>query len=159
MLVHITKSRKYAQGEYEGSPKTETSIRDVTLTATALKNLLDWKKELTTKLFALGIHLSDDDYIFRSMQDVTKPMLLSYITNSFRTLRERLKLPMNLRFHSFRHTHATLLAEHEVSAKKIQVRLGHASASFTMDRYIHNTEHMQDGVTNMIERISEKYGR
>ena len=52
-----------------------------------------------------------------------------------------------------------LLAEQEISAKKIQARLGHASAAFTMDRYIHHTDEMQDGITDKIDHIGERYGR
>ena len=159
MMVHVTKSRKYADGEYEGAPKTASSIRNVTLTTTALKNLLEWKKILAKSLFSKGIRISDQDYVFRSLRDITQPMTLGSLSHSFFSLKRKLDLPENLRFHSFRHTHATLLAEQEVSAKKIQVRLGHSSAAFTMDHYIHNTDHMQDGITNKIDHIGEKYGR
>lgn len=158
-IIHVTKSRKYARGEYEGAPKTPNSIRNVTLSSVAVKNLLDWKRILTERLFAKGIRLSEDDYIFRSLRDITQPMTLGSLSHVFFSLKRRLNLPDDLRFHSFRHTHATLLAEQEVSAKKIQVRLGHASASFTMDRYIHNTDQMQDGIVEKIDRISKKYGR
>ena len=41
----------------------------------------------------------------------------------------------------------------------LQVRMGHASASFTMDRYVHNTDQMQDGIAEMIDVIGEKCGR
>ncbi|MFC2301688.1 MAG: tyrosine-type recombinase/integrase [Selenomonas artemidis] len=159
MMVHVTKSRKYAGGEYEGAPKTASSIRNVTLTTTALKNLLEWKKILAKSLFARGIRISEHDYVFRSLRDITQPMTLGSLSHSFFSLKRKLELQENLRFHSFRHTHATLLAEQEVSAKKIQVRLGHSSAAFTMDHYIHNTDHMQDGITNKIDHIGEKYGR
>ena len=86
-------------------------------------------------------------------------MTLTAATHIFADLKKRLQLPSDLRFHSFRHTHATLLAEQEISAKKIQVRLGHASASFTMDRYVHNTEQMQEGITEKVVKCEEKYGR
>ena len=86
-------------------------------------------------------------------------MTLTAMTHIFADLKEKLSLPRDLRFHSFRHTHATLLAEQEISAKKIQVRLGHASASFTMDRYVHNTEQMQEGVTERIAQVEGRYER
>ena len=124
-----------------------------------MKNLLEWKKILAKSLFARGIRISEHDYVFRSLRDITQPMTLGSLSHSFFSLKRKLELQENLRFHSFRHTHATLLAEQEVSAKKIQVRLGHSSAAFTMDHYIHNTDHMQDGITNKIDHIGEKYGR
>lgn len=157
--IHVTKSRKRGKKEYEGTPKTPNSIRTVTLADAAMKNLLAWKKVLSEKLLAEGIRLSDADYIFRSLNDITKPMELITLTTVFFQLKKQLGFPSNLRFHSFRHTHATLLAEQEISAKKIQVRLGHASAAFTMDHYIHNTDQMQDGITDKIDIIGERYGR
>ena len=157
--IHVTKSRKRGAQEYEGAPKTQSGIRIVTLTDAAMKNLLAWKKVLAEKLLSMGIRLSDDDYIFRALNDITIPMPLITLTQVFWRLKKQLDLPADIRFHSFRHTHATLLAEQEISAKKIQVRLGHASASFTMDRYVHNTDHMQDGIAEMIDVIGEKYGR
>ena len=157
--IHVTKTRKYADKEYEGVPKTQSGVRTVTLTDAAVKNLLAWKKALTEKLFKKGQRVTEDSYMFRALEHMDRPMPLTTLTRVFCRLKRQLNLPTDIRFHSFRHTHATLLAEQEVSAKKIQVRLGHASASFTMDRYVHNTDQMQDGIAEMIDSIGEKYGR
>jgi site-specific recombinase, phage integrase family len=106
-----------------------------------------WRKKLTESLLRKDIPLTKDDYIFHSLKNETQPMTLTAVTHIFADLKKRLNLPRDLRFHSFQHTQATLLAEQEISAKKIQVRLGHASAAFTMDRYIHNTAQMQDAAS------------
>ena len=158
-LVRVSKARKRAEEEYEGATKTAYSARTVTMSPEAVKNLLAWRKKLVEALLRLGVTLTEDDYIFRSLKDATQPITLTAVTHAFADLKKRLNLPQDLRFHSFRHTHATLLAEQEISAKKIQVRLGHASASFTMDRYIHNTEQMQEGITEKVVKCEEKYGR
>ena len=157
--IRVSKARKRAAEEYEGTTKTAYSARTVTLSPAAVQNLLAWRKKLTEVLLQKGIPLTKDDYIFRSLKDKTQPMTLTAVTHIFADLKKQLNLPRDLRFHSFRHTHATLLAEEEVSAKKIQIRLGHASASFTMDRYVHNTEQMQDGITEKVVKCEEKYGR
>ncbi len=158
-VICVSKARKRAAGEYEGATKTAYSARTVTMSPAAVKNLLVWKKELAKRMLAKGVGFTKEDYIFRSFKDDTKPIRLDTVTHAFADLKKKLGLPQNLRFHSFRHTHATLLAEQEISAKKIQVRLGHASASFTMDRYIHNTEQMQKGITEKVVKCEEKYGR
>ena len=98
-----------------------------------------------------GIRVTKTSYLFRSLKDESQPMTLTALTHIFADLKKRLHLPMDLRFHSFRHTHATLLAE------QIQVRLGHASAAFTMDRYVHKTAQMQDGITDKIIKCEETY--
>lgn len=59
--------------------------------------------------------------------------------------------------HSFRHTHATVLAEGNLSPKKIQLRLGHASAAFTMDTYVHNSASMQDGIIEAVESAEKRF--
>nr|DAS73834.1 MAG TPA: Integrase [Caudoviricetes sp.] len=157
--IRVSKARKRAAEEYEGTTKTAYSARTVTLSPAAVQNLLAWRKKLTEILLQKGIPLTKDAYIFRSLKDKTKPMTLTAVTHIFADLKKQLNLPRDLRFHSFRHTHATILAEEEVSAKKIQVRLGHASASFTMDRYVHSTEQMQEGVAEKVVKCEEKYGR
>ena len=157
--IRVSKARKRAAEEYEGTTKTAYSARTVTLSPAAVQNLIAWKKKLAAHLLQQGIPLAKGDYIFRSLRDETQPITLTAVTHLFVDLKRRLNLPADLRFHSFRHTHATLLAEQEISAKKIQVRLGHASASFTMDRYVHNTEQMQEGVTEKVVKCEEKYGR
>lgn len=158
-VIKVSKARKMGTHEYEGATKSAYSLRTVTLSAAAAKNLIAWKMLLSENLLSKGIRLKDDDYIFRSCRNIKQPMTLTALTHLFAGLKKRLGLPDNLRFHSFRHTHATLLAEQEISAKKIQVRLGHATAAFTMDRYVHNTEKMQDGISETMDEISEKYGR
>ena len=44
----------------------------------------------------------------------------------------------------------------DVSVKKIQLLMGHASATFTMDTYIHKTETMMDGVKEKLEARNQR---
>lgn len=155
--IRVSKARKKASEEYEGVTKTTYSTRTVTLSPTTVQNLLEWKRLLISRMSERGIRVPQKSHIFRSLRDEAHPMTLTALTHVFADLKKKLGLPSNLRFHSFRHTHATLLAEQEISAKKIQVRLGHASAAFTMDRYIHNTAQMQDGITDKIIKCEETY--
>jgi len=155
--IRVSKARKKGTEEYEGTTKTTYSARTVTLSPAAVENLLAWKNLLSSRMSERGIRVTKTSYLFRSLKDESQPMTLTALTHIFADLKKRLHLPKDLRFHSFRHTHATLLAEQEISAKKIQVRLGHASAAFTMDRYVHNTAQMQDGITDKIIKCEETY--
>jgi len=56
-------------------------------------------------------------------------------------------------FHSFRHTHATMLAEQNVSPKYLQERLGHKNLKVTMKYYIHLTEKMSENGNELINMI------
>ena len=70
-------------------------------------------------------------------------------------IKRALGLPAKLHFHDLRHTYASTLEEMDVSVKKIQLLMGHASATFTMDTYIHKTETMMDGVKEKIKMRME----
>lgn len=50
------------------------------------------------------------------------------------------KLQIDFSFHSFRHTHATMLLENGTKMKDVQERLGHSLISTTMDIYAHVAE-------------------
>ncbi len=47
------------------------------------------------------------------------------------------QLEYDIGFHGFRHTHASLLMNNDVNPKEIQMRLGHAVYSITMNLYSH----------------------
>jgi len=158
--VSVTKARKKSlAGEYEGGPKSKYSVRTISLSPHAIINIKLWIKTLRRELFKAGCPWEQDGYLFRSQEDFNKPLPLSTITHIFMIIKKKLKLDPAIRFHSLRHTHATNLAEQELSPKKIQLRLGHASSSFTMDRYVHPTKRMNDGVAEKILEIEKIYNQ
>lgn len=65
-------------------------------------------------------------------------------------------LGLAFNFHSLRHTHATMLVEAGADLKDIQERLGHAQIQTTMDKYVHNTEEMQDRSVELFEQAALK---
>ena len=56
-------------------------------------------------------------------------------------------------FHSFRHTHASMLAENDVPAKYLQLRLGHQNLEVTMRYYWHLTERMQEKGSDILQKM------
>ena len=57
--------------------------------------------------------------------------------------------------HCLRHTHGTLLAENGAQPKTVMERLGHKDIKTTMDRYVFNTEKMQnDAIVILADAIS-----
>lgn len=59
-------------------------------------------------------------------------------------------------YHSLRHTHATMLIEAGVSPKTVQERLGHASIKTTFDKYVHNTEGMEQQAVNAFDEALKR---
>lgn len=145
------------KGEYLGSTKSAYSVRTLPLTKDGVQNLLEWKKLLHKALFKKGLPWDDDGYIFRGEWDMTQHIPPSTITHAFMVLKKKLNLSKETRFHSLRHTHGTLLAEQDLNPKKIQARLGHASAAFTMDTYVHDSSAMQNGVVEALEEKEAAY--
>lgn len=58
-----------------------------------------------------------------------------------------------LKFHELRHTHATLLIADGMDFKTVQHRLGHSSATVTMDIYAHAIQSLDVEAANRIERM------
>ena len=58
-----------------------------------------------------------------------------------------------LKFHELRHTHATLLIGDGVDVKTVQHRLGHSSATITMDVYAHAIPSLDVEAADKIERM------
>lgn len=57
-------------------------------------------------------------------------------------------------YHSLRHTHATLLIESGANVKTVQVRLGHKNVTTTLQKYVHDTEDMQDNAVYLFDKYS-----
>ena len=117
------------------TPKTQASIRTIGLDDKTLSELLVWKKKQKVFLLKNGIrvnntnqlifHCSDNKYLNRNY--------LNYL------LKEKLGCS-NIKPHSFRHTHASLLFESGATIKDVQKRLGHTTINTTMDVYTHVTK-------------------
>ena len=58
--------------------------------------------------------------------------------------------------HCLRHTHGTILAENGASPKTIMERLGHKNIKTTIERYITNTEKMQNQAVELFEAATTK---
>ena len=78
--------------------------------------------------------------------EFVKPSSFSHVTKI-----ARVELGINFSFHSFRHTHATVLIENGANIKEVQRRLGHSSFETTMDTYSHATQKMSSDAVDIFE--------
>jgi integrase len=65
----------------------------------------------------------------------------------------RAGLPRGTRFHDLRHYYASLLIRHGESVKVVQARLGHASASETLDTYSHLWPDSEDRTRQAVDSV------
>ena len=62
----------------------------------------------------------------------------------------------DLKFHDLRHTYATISLEAGDDIKTLQGNLGHATASFTLDRYGHVSDNMKLKSAKNMEKFIRK---
>ncbi|KAJ72470.1 putative integrase [Enterococcus faecalis AZ19] len=133
----VSKTVTHVNKEYRlFTPKTKASIRTIGIDDTTLSELLIWKKEQKIFLLKQGIRVTNNinQLIFHCVNN--KYLNRNYLNY---VLKEKLGRG-NIRPHSFRHTHASLLFEAGATIKDVQKRLGHTTINTTMDVYTHVTK-------------------
>ena len=93
-----------------------------------------WSRQAQEKL-AAGPLYEDQGLVFASLSG-TPLEASNLIRRSFKPLLKRAGLP-DIRFHDLRHTCATLLFGEGRHPKDVQLLLGHANVSMTLDTYSH----------------------
>jgi integrase len=129
-----------SEGEF-GTPKTRSSNRVIPMSST-LRRVLEAHRSGSV----VG---TPDDLIFRTRQGT--PLNSKNLYN--RVLApacDRIKQP-RVSWHSFRHTHATLLTEVGESIKTAQALLGHSDIGTTLNTYAHV---IPDSQRRAVERVA-----
>lgn len=162
-------------GYYISAPKTATSYRTILLDDDTLNILKQWKQRQTEneatygqsyvynfKQLDGGKVIAVSKYLAENAIDNTKTEKLhlvctrpigSHITTQAITYTMR---KHGINFHSFRHTHATLLMENMASPKSVAARLGHKNTNITENLYTHVTKEMQQQTADITKKIHQK---
>jgi integrase len=123
-------------------PKTQSSVREISLDDITLGVLKKWRHDQRKYLLGYGHNsLRSDQIIFASKNnnhlDPVRP----------NTIHKRLCKKGGLRditIHGFRHTHCSLLFEAGLSIQEVRSRLGHSDIQTTMNIYAHVTKKQKD---------------
>lgn len=124
-------------------PKTETSVRQVSIPQTAVNLLIQAHEKHP-----------DNPYLFPS--PVTGEM---YYPDSVVNLHKKILKDAGLehiRFHDLRHTFATMALQNGVDIKTVSSMLGHYDAGFTLRTYTHATRQKQDEAAAMMGAFMEQ---
>lgn len=141
---------KIREQVYEGQRKklkTSYSIRDVPLSPAMATRLLERRRDKykgpKTPVFAstTGTELLPANVYRRVLAPAAVAVGL-YVEIEVEG-KEKPRKRSTVSFHTFRHTCASMLFEQGKNAKQVQRWLGHATAAFTMDTYVHL---MDDGL-------------
>lgn len=138
-ILSVSRALKYtpATGCFADVPKTDASVRRITLPASLMDLLRDAGYRATTD--ALDAEDEGRDWLPRTWLIYGRGgRQLHHDTPSkwFRDFADRHGFP-GLRFHDLRHVHASLLLGHNIDVVSVSARMGHTSPSVTLSIYAH----------------------
>jgi integrase len=134
------------------TPKTRRSRRTVLLPQMAVTALKAHRAQQNEERLLVGAGYGDQGLVFaRPDGSVWPPVQFS---SDFRRLIRR--RGFGIRFHDLRHTHASQLLKAGVPVKVVSERLGHATASITLDVYSHVLPGMQAEAVAKIDAMLGK---
>lgn len=167
-LMDISAQLQYIphKGNFLTTPKTEHSIRQIMIDSTLIAELKRWKKLQAENELKYGggyvyIYVDKNEFVSLQSKDFPAPSNSTRVnlvcthengkfvskSNSLYYMRK-----LHLNAHSFRHTHATTLAENDANPKDVAARLGHADVGITQNLYTHVTEQMKKNTVDIIEK-------
>lgn len=154
-IINVTSAVKItASGNIIGEPKSDSGIRKILLSQNVISILNQQYLFQKTRYFKHGKKVQDHDFLFTSEIDTFSMITPSGLSHIFDRTKKAAKIKTAITFHSFRHTHTTMLVESGIPIKAIQARLGHSTPSFTLAQYAHNTEKMQQEIVNILDKQS-----
>ena len=135
-ILSINRSSQYLSdmGVFTKVPKTESSIREITIPEFIISLLEEYKLWYEEQKSIYGELWTNSDRLF--VQADGKPMHPSTINKWFVKYVGQIGLPV-INFHGLRHTNASLLVAQNIDIAVISARLGHAQISTTLDFYVH----------------------
>lgn len=152
-IIHVSSAAKRLKDGYIlGEPKSNSGIRNIFLSRKeidVLKQQYIYQKE---KFLSKGDKVKSTDFVFTSdvsFRNMISPQTLSH---TFERAKNSAGIRSAITFHSFRHTHTTMLVERGIPIKAIQARLGHSTPAFTLERYAHNTDKMQSEIVDILNK-------
>jgi integrase len=119
-----------------GPVKTARSRRRIDLDPMTVTVLRDHRARQIEHRLTMGAGWRDHDLVFPDVDGSS--LHPDKVTTAFARLVSAAGAPP-LTFHGLRHSHASHMIEAGQHTKHIADRLGHASASFTLDRYGHSS--------------------
>lgn len=120
----------------EKSTKTDGSERVVDVGSGTVASLAAHAVRCAERAAAAGEVIEPESFVFSPAPDGSLPIRPEYVTKGFRRIADQCGLK-GVRLHDLRHANATELLAAGHDLKTVQQRLGHATASMTLDVYAH----------------------
>ena len=130
--------------------KTAAGRRTIDINHSDVDVLTSWRRRQAEERLLVGPGWEEHGLVF--CRPDGQPIHPERLSRTFDQLVARHGLP-SIRLHDLRHTHASLLLKDGVPIKVVSERLGHASATFTMNTYQWLLPGMQAEAAAAFERI------
>lgn len=134
-------------------PPKNGNTREIVADSQTIKTLRKWLVIQKEALFSIGANWSYKTPVCCS--DVGTYSNVANFEHWFGKFRARIGFH-NLKFHELRHTQATQLLNSGIDIKTVQTRLGHSSASTTLDFYAHPSQERDKEAASVIATIINK---
>lgn len=153
--IHVHRSLAYIpkKGYIITSTKTRNSNRMIPISDLVVNELIKYHTQQEIWKEQLGDLYQDEDFVI-----CTETGTKQDPCNVLRVLK-RLITTSNvtpIRFHDFRHTHASILISNNVDVVKVSKRLGHANAKITLETYAHLVPNEDNDLADIFEKALEK---
>lgn len=125
------------KGYYLGTPKTQTSIRTISLDHMTLKVLNDWHQYQQAYASMLGNQFRNPNQLVLTNAFGAFVHPDNFRCRHWAAMCKAADLPTGCTLHSLRHTAATLMLQAGVDIKTCAQRLGHANATMLRKVYAH----------------------
>ena len=117
---------------------------------TTLNELKSQSQRIEFEKAKAGENWQENDLIFPSKFGT--PFGTMGLQKDFKKMLKAANLP-NIRFHDLRHTAASLMLNHGISALVVSKILGHSNPSVTISIYAHSTLDMQSKAASIMDEI------
>lgn len=135
-IISISKSSQYlpSMGLYTKEPKTESSIRDVSVPDFIVSLLQEYKLWYEEQKMIQDELWNNTNRLF--VNEIGNPLYPDTVSKWFVKYVAEIGLPV-INFHGLRHTNATLLVAQSIDVATVSARLGHAQITTTYNFYVH----------------------
>lgn len=134
-VIHIVQSLEHYTNEIK-KPKTKSSVRSIAIDGETVKHLKQWRAFQLSVLSEFGVTMKSHAQTPVCCSNVGDFMTYANFNRWWRKWREENGFS-GVKFHELRHTQATHMLANGIDVKTAQARLGHSSASTTLDMYAH----------------------
>lgn len=154
--ISVKKNIVCVKGEYVSqSPKTKSSLRDVSVSSKFMKELNEYRYLLYDFKQTRFTWDNSFNLVFPSLDKIKGglPMRLNTYRKWLKTLLIDYPKLDYIHPHIFRHTHASLLLQAGANVIDVAKRLGHSTSRITEAIYIHLTRKQDIGLADKIESV------